>query len=132
MDVIIAIAKTVPSFDTLEAYLQPFVDELDPYTSTEIGQTTAPIDALNAFTEETSGAKVQADAAVFELTDNGIPVEFHLSGAMNNRKVAESATPADPVMLTVNDIYTLRLYPRNKFPVECMAEKIHAVTLLGR
>ena len=80
--------------DEMEAYLQPFVDELDAYTGTEIGQTTAPIDALQAYTQETSGANVQADAAVFELTANGIPVDFHLSGAMSNRVVAAGATPA--------------------------------------
>jgi len=94
----------------MDAYLQPFVEALDIYTSTEIGQTTAPIDALQAYTQETSGANVQADAAVYELTANGIPVDFHLSGAMSNRKVADGATPASPVMLTVNDMYTLMPY----------------------
>ena len=81
----------------MEAYLQPFMDELGAYTSTEIGQTTAPIDALQAYTQETSGANLQADLAVFELTTNGIPVDFHLSGAMSNRLVAAGATPASPV-----------------------------------
>ena len=77
------------------------MDELDTYTSTEIGQTTAPIDALQAYTQETSGANVQADAAVYELEANGIAVDLHLSGAMSNRLVAATATPADPVTLTV-------------------------------
>jgi 5'-nucleotidase/UDP-sugar diphosphatase len=94
----------------MEAYLQPFVDELDAYTGTEIGLTTAPIDALQAYTEETSGANLQADSAVYVLTDNGIQVDLHLSGAMSNRIVAEGATPAAPVMLTVNDMYTLMPY----------------------
>ena len=94
----------------MDAYLQPFVEALDIYTSTEIGQTTAPIDALQAYTQETSGANVQADAAVFELTANGIPVDLHLSGAMSNRRVAVGATPATPVTLTVNDMYTLMPY----------------------
>jgi 2',3'-cyclic-nucleotide 2'-phosphodiesterase (5'-nucleotidase family) len=103
-------AAEVPVDGEMEAYLQPFVDELDAYTGTEIGQTTAPIDALEAYTEETTGANVQVDAAVFELTNNGIPVDFHLSGAMSNRAVAEGATPADPVTLTVDDMYTLMPY----------------------
>lgn len=94
----------------METYLQPFMDELDDYTSTVIGQTTAPIDALQAYTRETNGANLQADAAVYELTANGIAVDFHLSGAMSNRLVASGATPASPATLTVNDMYTLMPY----------------------
>ena len=90
--------------------LQSYVEALDAYTSTEIGETTAPIDAVTAYTEETSGANVQADSAVYELTANGISVDFHLSGAMSNRVVAEGATPANPVTLTVDDMYTLMPY----------------------
>ena len=51
-----------------------------------------PIDALKAFTQETNGANLQADAAVYELRKNGIQVDFHLSGAMTNKKVADAAT----------------------------------------
>jgi 5'-nucleotidase/UDP-sugar diphosphatase len=95
----------------MEAYLQPFVAELYDYTSTEIGLTTAPLDALDAYTEETSGANVQADSAVWELGDKiGVTVDLHLSGAMSNRLVAEDATLNNPVMLTVNDMYTLMPY----------------------
>jgi 5'-nucleotidase/UDP-sugar diphosphatase len=95
----------------MEVYLQPFVEELATYTSTVIGQTTAPIDALQAYTEETTGANLQADSAVFELFDKaGVEVDLHLSGAMSNRIVAEAATPADPVSLTVGDMYTLMPY----------------------
>ena len=115
----------------MEAYLQPFVDELDAYTSTEIGLTTAPIDALNAYTEETSGANVQADAAVFELEDNGIAVDFHLSGAMSNRAVAIGATTADPVMLTVNDMYTLMPYENSLLVMEMNGPQIKEVLERG-
>jgi 5'-nucleotidase/UDP-sugar diphosphatase len=103
-------AGELPVDADMEAYLQPFVDELATYTGTEIGQTTAPINALQAYTQETNGANLQADAAVLELVDNGIPVDFHLSGAMSNKKVADGATPASPVTLTVNDMYTLMPY----------------------
>jgi 2',3'-cyclic-nucleotide 2'-phosphodiesterase (5'-nucleotidase family) len=103
-------AGELPVDPEMMAYLQPFEDELAAYTGTEIGQTTAPIDALQAYTQETSGANLQADAAVFELEANGIPVDIHLSGAMSNRKVADGATPTDPVTLTVNDMYTLMPY----------------------
>ncbi|HSF82758.1 MAG TPA: 5'-nucleotidase C-terminal domain-containing protein [Anaerolineales bacterium] len=115
----------------MEAYLQPFVDELAEYTSTEIGQTTAPVDALVAYTEETSGANVQADAAVYELEANGIPVDIHLSGAMSNRKVADGATPADPVTLTVNDMYTLMPYENSLLVMEMNGPQIKAVLERG-
>jgi 2',3'-cyclic-nucleotide 2'-phosphodiesterase (5'-nucleotidase family) len=94
----------------LTTYLEPFVGALDAYTGQEIGQTTAPVDALEAYTEETSGANVQCDAAVFELAQHGIDVDFHLSGAMSNRKVADDATQANPVTLTIADMYTLMPY----------------------
>ena len=65
---------------------------LNTYNNTVIGQTTVPIDALQAFTQETNGANLQADAAVFELAKNGITdVDIHLSGAMTNRAVRHGA-----------------------------------------
>jgi 2',3'-cyclic-nucleotide 2'-phosphodiesterase (5'-nucleotidase family) len=120
-------AGEAPVDGEMEAYLQPFVEALDDYTSTEIGQTTAPIDALEAYTEETSGANVQADAAVYELTANGIPVDFHLSGAMSNRIVAEGATPANPVTLTVDDMYTLMPYENSLLVLEMNGPQIKEV-----
>ncbi len=94
----------------MASFLSPFVDELETYTSTVIGNTTTPIDALSAYTEETSGANLQADSAIFELEDNGIAVDLHLSGAMSNRAVATDATASSPVTLTVDDMYTLMPY----------------------
>jgi len=124
-------AGELPVDSEMEAYLQPFMDELDAYTSTEIGQTTAPIDALQAYTQETSGANVQADAAVFELTDNGIDVDFHLSGAMSNRRVAVGATPATPVALTVNDMYTLMPYENSLLVMSMNGPQIKEVLERG-
>jgi 2',3'-cyclic-nucleotide 2'-phosphodiesterase (5'-nucleotidase family) len=95
---------------TLTAYLEPFLADLDAYTSQEIGQTTVPLDALEAYTEETTGANLQTDAAVWALENNGIEVDFHLSGAMSNRKVADDATAENPVTVTVDDMYTLMPY----------------------
>jgi 5'-nucleotidase/UDP-sugar diphosphatase len=95
---------------TLTAYLEPFESELEAYTSQEIGQTTSPLDALEAYTEETTGANLQTDAAVWALSQQGIEVDFHLSGAMSNRKVADDATAQNPVTLTVDDMYTLMPY----------------------
>jgi len=111
----------------METYLQPFVDDLDAYTGTVIGQTTTPIDALAAYTEETSGANVQVDAAVYELTANGISIDFHLSGAMSNRAVAAGATPADPVTLTVDDMYTLMPYENSLLVMEMNGPQIKEV-----
>ncbi len=70
-----------------------------------------PIDALQAFTQETNGANMQADASVHELeVKNGIPVDFHLSGAMSNRKVPTAADAVFPYNLTVADMFTLMPY----------------------
>jgi 2',3'-cyclic-nucleotide 2'-phosphodiesterase (5'-nucleotidase family) len=124
-------AGELPVDTGMMAYLQPFEEELVIYTSTEIGQTTAPIDALKAYTEETSGANVQADAAVFELTDNGIPVDFHLSGAMSNKKVADLATPVSPVTLTVNDMYTLMPYENSLLVMSMNGPQIKTVLERG-
>ncbi|MFQ5340182.1 MAG: bifunctional metallophosphatase/5'-nucleotidase [Anaerolineae bacterium] len=94
----------------MEAYLAPFEAELEAYTSTEIGQTTAPVDGAEAYTQETTSANLQADSAVYELTQNGIDVDFHLSGAMTNKSIAADASESNPVTLTVDDMYTLMKY----------------------
>jgi len=124
-------AGEVPVDGEMEAYLQPFLDELDAYTGTEIGQTTAPIDALEAYTQETNGANLQADSAVFELNQNGIDVDLHLSGAMSNRLVAEGATPASPVTLTVNDMYSLMPYENSLLVLSMNGPQIKEVLERG-
>ncbi len=124
-------AGSVPTDPAMTAYLQPFLDELGSYTGTEIGQTTAPIDAINAYTEETTGANVQADAAVYELEANDIDVDFHLSGAMSNRKVADAATPDAPVTLTVNDMYTLMPYENSLLVMSMNGPQIKEVLERG-
>jgi 5'-nucleotidase len=120
-------AEDVAVDSEMVAYLQPFEDELDAYTSTELGQTTAPIDAVQAYTEETSGANLQADSAVYILSHNGIPVDFHLSGAMSNRMVAGDATVDDPVTLTVDDMYTLMPYENSLLVLSMNGPEIKAV-----
>ncbi len=124
-------AGELPVDAEMGAYLQPFEDELAVYTSTELGQTTAPIDALQAYTQETNGANLQADSAVFELTSNGIPVDFHLSGAMSNRLVAAGATPSAPVMLTVADMYTLMPYENSLLVMSMNGPQIKEVLERG-
>ena len=119
-------ADVEPDAD-LVAYLDPFVAELEAYTSTEIGQTTAPIDALEAYTQETTGANLQTDAAVWELTQHGIEVDFYLSGAMSNKKVADEATPENPVTLTVQDMYTLMPYENSLVVMRMNGPQIKAI-----
>jgi 2',3'-cyclic-nucleotide 2'-phosphodiesterase (5'-nucleotidase family) len=124
-------AGELPVDAEMAAYLQPFEEALDVYTSTVIGQTTTPIDALQAYTQETSGANLQADSAVYELTANGIDVDFHLSGAMSNRAVAAGATEANPVTLTVNDMYTLMPYENSLLVMEMNGPQIKEVLERG-
>ncbi|MBN1889490.1 MAG: 5'-nucleotidase C-terminal domain-containing protein [Thermoflexales bacterium] len=108
-------AKDTTTDAEMSDYLAPFVITLTNYTQQVIGYTTTPIDARTAFTEETSGGNLQADAAVYELTHNGVDVDVHLSGAMSNKAVALGATPglrapSAAVTLTVGDMYTLMPY----------------------
>lgn len=89
-----------------KALLQPYVDTITTYNNTVVGQTTAPIDTMLAFTQETNGANLQADASVWELAKKGITdVDFHLSGAMTNKLMATGATPANPFTLKISDMF---------------------------
>ncbi len=115
----------------LAAYLAPYESEIDAYNATKIGQTEVPIDALEAYTQETNGANLQADAAVWELADHGIDVDIHLSGAMSNRKVADGATPAVPVDLTKGDMFDLMPYENSLVVFEMTGPQIKAVLERG-
>ncbi|MFZ2098466.1 MAG: 5'-nucleotidase C-terminal domain-containing protein [Anaerolineales bacterium] len=95
---------------TIKAIIDPYNALLQDYNNTIIGQTTVPLDALDAFTQETNGANLQADSAVWELADQGIDVDFYLSGAMTNQRIADGATITDPITLTVSDMFTLMPY----------------------
>jgi len=124
----IGITLADPEDPTLVTMAQPYVNLLAAYNNTVIGQTTAPIDALQAFTQETTGANLQADAAVWELEDQDIPpVDFHLSGAMTNKKVADGATPANPVTLKVSDMFTLMPYENSLVVMEMNGPQLKAV-----
>jgi len=124
----IGVSSTTPEDTTINDLIQPYVDLLAAYNETEIGQTEWPIDALQAYTQETNGANLQADAAVWELEElNSIPVDFHLSGAMSNRKVADDATPETPVTLKVADMFTLMPYENSLVVMEMNGPQIKAV-----
>jgi len=131
-DVVLREGYLIPAADAepdpaLEAYLAPYVAEIDIYNATEIGETLVPIDAREAYTEETNGANLQADSAIFELAQAGVTADIHLSGAMSNRVVAEDATTADPVTLTKGDMFTLMPYENSLVVFELNGPQIKEV-----
>jgi 2',3'-cyclic-nucleotide 2'-phosphodiesterase (5'-nucleotidase family) len=100
----ITVTMSTPEDAATKAIVGPYVTALNSYTGKVIGQTTTPIDSLTAFTQETNGANLQADASVRELAQRGINVDFHLSGAVTNKRIADTATPATPFTLHVSDM----------------------------
>jgi 2',3'-cyclic-nucleotide 2'-phosphodiesterase/3'-nucleotidase/5'-nucleotidase len=120
-------AKEAVTDTELVTYLEPFVNELATYTEQVIGHTTVPIDALEGYTQETNGANLQTDAAVFELALHDIDVDFHLSGAMSNKKIADGATVTEPVTLTVGDMYTLMPYENSLLAMQMNGPQLKQV-----
>ncbi len=95
-----------PEDPAIKAIIDPYVTQLNTYNNMVVGQTTVPIDTMQAFTQETNGANLQAEASVWELAKQGITdVDFHLSGAMTNKLMATGATPANPVTLKISDMF---------------------------
>jgi 2',3'-cyclic-nucleotide 2'-phosphodiesterase (5'-nucleotidase family) len=93
--------------------VQPYDDFLVTYKTRVVGRTTVPIDATTAYVTETNAANLQADASVWKLNTVLSPtvhIDFHLSGAMTNGKIAATATPTNPYTMTVNDMFTLMPY----------------------
>lgn len=124
----ISVGSSTVEDPSIKAIVDPYLTLFNTYNTKVVGQTTVPIDALQAFTQETNGANLQADAAVYELeTKNGISVDFHLSGAMSNRKVADAATPGSPVTLKVSDMFTLMPYENSLVVMEMNGPQIKAV-----
>ena len=104
------VTSSTPEDPAINALITPYTNQLNVYRNTIIGQTTTPLDALQAFTQETNAANLQADSAVWQLADEGIDVDFYLSGAMTNQKVAADATITNPYTLTVDNMFTLMPY----------------------
>jgi 2',3'-cyclic-nucleotide 2'-phosphodiesterase/3'-nucleotidase len=120
-------ASTTVEDPVIKAIVDPYTAALAAYNEQVIGETTVPIDALQAFTQETNAANMQADASVYELESQGIEVDFHLSGAMTNRKVADSATVADPYELKVSDMFSLMPYENSLVVMEMNGPQLKAV-----
>jgi 2',3'-cyclic-nucleotide 2'-phosphodiesterase (5'-nucleotidase family) len=127
----IAVTSSTPEDPAVKAIVDPYVTALNDYTNTVIGQTKVPIDALEAFTQETNAANLQADASVYELGLHGITPDVHISGAMTNKKVADAATPASPVTLKVSDMFTLMPYENSLVVLRMNGPQIKAVLERG-
>ncbi len=115
----------------IKAIVDPYVDFFAAYNNQILGQTTVPIDALLAYTQETNAANLQADAAMFELGQNGITPDFHLSGAMSNRKVANTATVTSPYTLTIANMFTLMPYENSLVTMEINGAQLKAILERG-
>lgn len=123
----VAIAIDTVEDPTIKAIVDPYQTIINTYNNTEIGQTEAPIDTNQAFTQETNGANLQADASVWELERNGIQVDFHLSGAMTNRRIADGATPDSPVTLKVSDMFQAMPYENSLLVLKMNGPQLKAV-----
>jgi len=124
----ISVSSSTAEDTDINNIVTPYTNMLAAYNNTVIGQTTTAIDTLQAFTQETNGANLQADASVYELEiKNGIPVDFHLSGAMTNRKVADAATPGSPATLKVSDMFSLMPYENSLVVISMNGPQLKAV-----
>jgi 2',3'-cyclic-nucleotide 2'-phosphodiesterase/3'-nucleotidase/5'-nucleotidase len=126
----VPVNNDTPEDPTINTLITPYTDRLALYVNTPIGETLYPIDALQAYTQETNGANLQADAAVWELSQHGIDVDFYLSGAMSNKKVADTATPQAPYPLLVSHMFTLMPYENSLVTLELNGPQLK--TLLER
>jgi 2',3'-cyclic-nucleotide 2'-phosphodiesterase (5'-nucleotidase family) len=115
---------------TMNTIITPYKTRLNQYNDTLIGETLYPLDALLGFTQETNAANLQADSAVWELAQHDIDVDFYLSGAMSNKKVADAATPLNPVDLKISDMFTLMPYENSLVTLELNGPQLK--TLLER
>jgi 2',3'-cyclic-nucleotide 2'-phosphodiesterase (5'-nucleotidase family) len=122
-----AASGATPEDADIVALVQPYQTLINAYNNTVIGATTAPIDTNAAFTTETNGANLQADASVWKLESEGIAVDFHLSGAMTNRRIADTATPANPYSLKVADMFAAMPYENSLVVVEMNGPQLKAV-----
>jgi hypothetical protein len=123
----ISVATSTAEDTRIKNIITPYLAQLTTYTLTQLAKTDTPIDTLAAFTQETNGANLQADASVAELQSHSITVDFHLSGAMTNKLVASTATPANPVMLTVNDMFAGMPYENSLVVLQMNGPQLKAV-----
>ncbi len=128
----IAVTTGVTPDPAVKAIVDPYEAFLTTYKSKILGQTIVPLDALNAYTAETNAANLQADASKWKLeTALAMDIDFHLSGAMTNGKVAGTATPSTPYTLTVGDMFTLMPYENSLLVMNINGEQLKAILERG-
>ena len=120
-----------PEDPQIKAIIDPYSNLLKAYNNKIIGQTTSPIDAILAYTQETSGANLQADASVAELKAHNIFPDIHLSGAMTSARVAITATVNNTVTLTVANMFTLMPYENSLVVLNMTGAQIKTVLERG-
>jgi 2',3'-cyclic-nucleotide 2'-phosphodiesterase (5'-nucleotidase family) len=124
----ISVTKSIPEDAATKAIVDPYTAQLNTYYNQVVGQTTVPIDTRTAFTEETNGANLQAEASVWELAKHGITdVDFHLSGAMTNNLMASVATVANPVTLKISDMFAGMPYENSLVVLKMNGPQLKAV-----
>jgi 2',3'-cyclic-nucleotide 2'-phosphodiesterase (5'-nucleotidase family) len=123
----IAVTMATAEDAATKAIIDPYKTIIDKYTDTALGKTEVPIDTLKAYTDETNGANLQADASVWTLEQNGITPDFHLSGAMSNTKIANTATPAVPYSLKISDMFSAMPYENSLVVLKMNGPQIKAV-----
>ncbi len=123
----LSVTMSTPEDPAVKALMDPYSAALATYNNEVIGQTTTPIDTRTAFTEETNGANLQADASVYKLTSNDIPVDFHLSGAMTNKLMADGATDLAPYSLKISDMFAGMPYENSLLVLSMNGPQLKAV-----
>ena len=124
----LSVAMATAEDPAIKAIVDPYVAALNTYNNTVIGKTTAPIDTMKAFTQETNGANLQADASVYELSvKHSIPVDFHLSGAMTNKLIATTATPENPYTLLISDMFSAMPYENSLLVISMNGPQLKTV-----
>jgi 2',3'-cyclic-nucleotide 2'-phosphodiesterase (5'-nucleotidase family) len=119
----LSVAMSTAEDAATKAIVDPYLTPFNTYNNTVVGVTTTPIDALQAFTQETSGANIQADASIYELTKNGVTPDFHLSGAMTNK----ATSGPYPQTLKVSDMFTLMPYENSLVVISMNGPQLKAV-----
>jgi 2',3'-cyclic-nucleotide 2'-phosphodiesterase (5'-nucleotidase family) len=108
----------------MAAFLAPYIAEIIAYNETEIGTTLVPIDGYEAYTQETNSANLQADSAIFELAENGVAPDIHLSGSMTNYSV-------DAGVLTKGDMFSIMPYENSLVVFEMTGAQIKEILERG-
>ncbi len=106
----VSVTTAIAQDPAIKDIIDPYQTQFAAYNAQVVGSTTVPIDTNAAFTAETNGANMQADASMFELNKNNIYPDFHLSGAMTNKLVAATATITNPVQMTIADLFSAMPY----------------------